>query len=335
MMSLMMSKPMTVSGEFQRIARFFAPLAAGCDGADGLTDDAASLTVPVGQDLIVSTDTIVEKTHYLGHEKPEAIASKLLRVTLSDLASKGAVPAWYTMNLALPGRIDDAWLEAFCAGLAADQDRYGVALAGGDTVKTDGPVVLTLTGFGLAPAGKVLRRRGAKPGDLLYVTGTIGDGALGLECARGGFPELDWSARNFLIGRYERPEPPVGLGAALIGIVDAAMDVSDGLIGDLMHMAEASGVRAVVQATAVPVSDAAAEILSECPDRLTTVLSGGDDYQILAAVPPEKEEAVRSAAKEAGVAVACIGEFMEGKGVSVQDADGQDIPIAQPGYSHS
>ncbi len=326
---------MTVSGEFERIARFFAPLAKGFDGADGLTDDAAALPVPNGQDLIVSTDTIVETIHYLGPEKPASIASKLLRVTLSDLASKGAVPRWYTMNLALPAKIDDAWLEGFCDGLAQDQDRYGVVLAGGDTVKTDGPVVLTLTGYGLAPAGGILRRGGAKPGDMICVTGTIGDGALGLECARGAFPELDWNARDHLIRRYEWPDPPVALGPALIGIANAAMDISDGLVADLAHMADASGLRALIRATTVPVSDAAAEILSDSPDRLTTVLSGGDDYQILAAIPPQAEAAVLAAARTHGIAVTKIGEFEAGQGVSVLDADGAELALAQTGYSHS
>lgn len=326
---------MTVSGEFQRIARFFAPLAKGFDGADGLTDDAAALPVPNGQDLIVSTDTIVEKIHYLGPETPASIASKLLRVTLSDLASKGAVPAWYTMNLALPAKIDDAWLEGFCDGLAQDQEHYGVVLAGGDTVKTEGPVVLTLTGYGLAPTGSILRRGGAKPGDMIYVTGTIGDGALGLECARGAFPELDWNARDYLIRRYERPDPPVAFGPALIGIANAAMDVSDGLVADLAHMADASGLRALIHATAVPVSDPAAEILSDCPDRLTAVLAGGDDYQILAAVPPDAEDALLSAARDHGVAVTRIGAFESGQGVSVLDADGEELVLAQSGYSHS
>lgn len=326
---------MTVSGEFERIARFFAPLAGDCEAADGLTDDAAALPVPAGQDLVVSTDTIVEKIHYLGPESPDAIASKLLRVTLSDIASKGAVPVWYTMNLALPDRIDDEWLERFCKGLAQDQDRYGVTLVGGDTVKTDGPTVLTLTGYGLVPSGAILRRGGAKAGDLIYVTGTIGDGALGLECARGGFPELDWQMRRDLVGRYERPEPPVALAPDLVGVANAAMDVSDGLVGDLMHMAEASGLRAEIQATAVPVSDAVAEILSDSPDRFASVLSGGDDYQILAAIPPDREEVFHAAVAEHGLTAARLGVFSEGSGVAVLDADGEPLTLAETGYHHS
>ena len=180
-----------------------------------------------------------------------------------------------------------------------------------------------------------MRRGGAKAGDLVYVTGTIGDGALGLECARGAFPDLNWNARDYLVQRYERPDPPVALGAALIGIADAAMDVSDGLVADLAHMAEASGLRAVIRANSVPVSDAAAEVLSDCPDRLTTVLSGGDDYQILAAVPPEAEAALLSAARDHGIAATRIGEFGEGRGVSVLDADGAELALTQTGYSHS
>lgn len=326
---------MTVSGEFDRIARYFAPLTEGCEAAAGLTDDAAALSVPAGCDLVVSTDTIVEKIHYLGREKPDAIASKLLRVTLSDLASKGARPSWYTMNLALPGKIDDDWLAAFCAGLAEDQNRYGVTLVGGDTVKTDGPTVLTLTGYGLVPAGRTLRRGGAKAGDLIYVTGTIGDGALGLDCARGGFPELDRQMRQDLIRLYERPEPPVALGPDLIGIADAAMDVSDGLVGDLIHMAEASGLHGEIWVPAVPVSDAVAEILSDSPDRLATVLSGGDDYQILAAIPPDRETAFLDAVARRELTAARIGRFTPGQGVDVLDGDGESLTLASTGYHHS
>lgn len=326
---------MTVSGEFERIARYFAPLAAGYAGADGLTDDAAALAVPDGSDLVVSTDTIVEKIHYLGPESPDAIASKLLRVTLSDLASKGAAPAWYTMNLALPAKIDDAWLETFCNGLADDQARYGVSLVGGDTVKTDGPTVLSLTGYGLVPTGSTLRRGGAKPGDSIFVTGTIGDGALGLECARGSFPDLDWRLSQWLINRYERPEPPVALGPGLVGLANAAMDVSDGLIGDLMHMAKASGLHGTIHTPDVPVSEAVAEILSENPDRLGSVLGGGDDYQILAAIPPAGEAEFRDVVAKHGLTAARIGSFAEGEGVSVLDADGQALTLSQTGWHHS
>ena len=326
---------MTVSGEFERIARYFAPLAGDCAAADGLNDDAAALPVPAGCDLVVSTDTIVEKIHYLGLESPDAIACKLLRVTLSDLASKGARPVWYTMNLALPGKIDDEWLAGFCSGLAGDQEKYGVTLVGGDTVKTDGPTVLTLTGYGLVPSGAILRRGGARAGDLLYVTGTMGDGAFGLECARGGFPELNWGMRQSLVQRYERPEPPVAFGPDLIGVANAAMDVSDGLVGDLMHMAETSGLHAVLLSPDVPVSDAVAEILSDSPDRLTTVLTGGDDYQILASVPPEKEAPFQEAAARHGVSATRIGRFENGRGVSVLDADGAELGLTRTGYTHS
>ncbi len=326
---------MTVSGEFERIARYFAPLAGDCAAADGLNDDAAALPVPAGSDLVVSTDTIVEKIHYLGSESPDAIACKLLRVTLSDLASKGARPVWYTMNLALPGKIDDAWLAGFCAGLAGDQDRYGVTLVGGDTVKTDGPTVLTLTGYGLVPTGAILRRGGARAGDQLYVTGTIGDGAFGLECARGAFPGLNWGMRERLVQRYERPDPPVAFGPDLIGLAHAAMDVSDGLVGDLAHMAETSGLHAVLKSPDVPVSDAVAEILSNDPDGLASVLTGGDDYQILAAVPPENEAAFKDAAARHGVLVTQIGRFEDGSGVSVRDADGAELALTRQGYTHS
>ncbi len=324
-----------MSSEFERIARFFAPLAGDSAAADGLRDDAAALTVPAGQDLVVSTDTIVETIHYLGTEDPEAIAAKALRMTLSDLCAKGAESKWYTLNLALPKKINDTWIERFCDGLAQDQRTYGVTLIGGDSVSTQGPAVISVTGFGLVSSGQTLRRGGASSGDLIFVTGTIGDGAFGLDCARGGYPELDWNFRRALVARYERPEPPVAFGPALLGLASAAMDISDGLVGDCMHLAAASGLYATIQSPLVPVSDPVAQILADAPDLVPRLLGGGDDYQILAAVPPDNAEKLQTAAEQAEVTVTRIGELSEGSGVSVKNADGEPIALTNTGYTHS
>jgi len=326
---------MSRSGEFERIARYFAPLTAGFDGAAGLQDDAAVLTVPNGRELVVTTDTIVEKVHYLGPESPSRIAKKLLRVNLSDLAAKGAVPHWYTLNIAVPGSVEDAWFEGLCKGLREDQERYSVTLAGGDTVRSDGAIVLTLTGFGSVAQGAAIRRAGATPGDLVYVTGTIGDAALGLRCARGAFPDLPMRQREALIERYELPDPPVAFGASLGGIASASVDISDGLAADTGHLAGASGVAVAVHAQAVPVSDATADVLAEDPDLMRTVLSGGDDYQILCTVPPAKEAAFRTLAEDNHVMVTRIGRIDAGEGLHLLDQDDAPLSLSELGYVHS
>jgi thiamine-monophosphate kinase len=263
-------------GEFGRIARYLAPLAAD-PGAIGLVDDAAEL----GHGLIATADAIVEGVHFLPSDPPELIARKLLRVNLSDLAAKGATPLHYLLTMALPARCDDRWVERFAAGLAEDQQLFGIVLMGGDSVSTPGPVTLSVTAIGRAAPGGMVRRGGARAGDELWVSGTIGDGALGLLAATGQLMEPD----GYLAGRYRLPEPRVALGPALAGLVHAMMDVSDGLVGDLEHMATASGAAATVDAIAVPLSDATAAAVASDPSLFATVLTGGDDYELLFAAP--------------------------------------------------
>lgn len=330
----MTDKPAGRSGEFALIERFFAPLAVALPGAFGLKDDAAALGPSEGMEFVLTTDTIVEGVHYRGSESPGSVAAKLLRVSLSDLAAKGARPLAYMLNLALPKTVDDAWLEAFAAGLAADQRTYEIALAGGDTVSTSGPTVLTLTAIGEAPVGRMLRRNAARPGDILFVSGTVGDGALGLLAADGRLPAAPGFDSSALVRRYEWPEPRVGLGPLLIGGAHAAMDVSDGLIGDLEHIAAASGVAADVHCAAAPLSDAAAAAVALDPTLMTVVLTGGDDYEILFTAPPEARSAVMRASDESGVKVSEIGEIREGEGVRVLDADGRPLDLPQTGYRH-
>lgn len=322
------------TGEFQRIARIFAPLAESFPGALGLLDDAALIEPTADCEFVVTTDTIVAGVHYVGDEPASAVGRKLLRVNLSDLAAMGARPRIYTINVALPDSVDDAWLEDFAAGLAADQRQFDVVLAGGDSVATPGPTTLTLTAIGEVARGKALRRGGARPGDTVYVSGTIGDGALGLLAVRGALPELAAQDREWLAGRYRIPQPRLILGQALAGVATAALDVSDGLVGDLGHIAEASGVGCVVEADRVPLSEPARAALTADAGLRETILTGGDDYELLFTLPPERGDAVPAIAEQAGIPVTPIGRVETGRGVRVLDATGQAIEFARPGYVH-
>lgn len=322
------------TGEFERIATFFAPLAENMPGAMGLRDDAAVLVPSPGCDLIVTTDTVVETVHFVGDEPADLVARKLLRVNLSDLASMGARPYAYTLNVAFPDRIDDAWLADFVAGLASDQDEFGIVLAGGDSVSTVGPVTLTITAFGEVASGTALRRTAAQAGDLVYVTGTVGDGALGLQACRGEISGLNPKFEAMLATRYRLPQPRLGVGQAICGIASAATDVSDGLVADLGHIAEGSGLAAVIDAEKVPLSDAARAALDGDAGRLEIILTGGDDYELVFAVPPAEKDRLDAVASETGVALTPIGVFEPGAGVRVCGPDGADLDLRRAGYSH-
>jgi thiamine-monophosphate kinase len=323
--------PPAALGEFGRIARFFAPLAAHAPGALGLTDDAALIECPPGERLVVTVDAMVEGVHFLSTDPPGLIARKLVRVNLSDLAAMAARPAGYFLTTALPKSHGDDWLAGFAAGLAQDQAEFGITLLGGDSVSTPGPFCLTLTAFGRVAVGGEVRRSGARSGDLVFVSGTIGDGALGLEAARGQLDGLLGPADvAFLADRYRLPRPRVTLGPRLAGLASAMMDVSDGLVGDLGHICTVSGVAGVIEAARVPLSVAAARL----PDRIATVLTGGDDYELLFTVPPEREAGVRAAAEAAGVPLTVIGRIETGRGVRVLASDGSEMPLAGAGWQH-
>lgn len=322
------------TGEFERIAKIFAPLAAGFPGALGLTDDAALIAPETGSDIVVTTDTMVAGVHYMGDEPPSAIACKLLRVNLSDLAAMGATPLAYTLNVALPREIDDPWLEDFAEGLRQDQQRFGIALAGGDSVSTPGPVTLTVTAFGRVSQGRALRRSAARPGDTVYVSGTIGDAALGLLTLTGKLDPGKGAARDDLVARYRLPEPRVSLGPELVGLANAAVDVSDGLVADLRHIAEASHCRAVLQADRVPRSATTRALLEARPELTEVGLAGGDDYEILFTAPAGSEDAVRSLASRLSLALTAVGRIEAGEGVQVLDACGAEIPLSVQGWVH-
>lgn len=320
--------------EFEIIRRFFAPLAAGHPGARDLRDDAATLGLAPGRELVITADAIVAGVHFLPDDPAEAIARKMLRVNLSDLAAKGAVPVGYLMTIALPATVDEAWLEGFARGLAADQAAFGIALLGGDTTATPGPLTLSVTALGEVPAGRALHRDGAEAGDAIFVSGALGDGALGLAVARGGLANLPEAFRAALLDRYRVPQPRVSLGPRLIGIAHASLDVSDGLVADLGHIGACSQLGAVIDAESVPVSEAAAAALAEDGSRRLAVLAGGDDYEILFTAPERATSDIARLAQELALPITRIGSMAEGAGVTVRDRLGATIAIPSGGYRH-
>lgn len=315
--------------EFALIAQHFRPLAG--DGALDLSDDAALLTPPAGQQLVLAADALVEGVHFLPDDPPGMIARKLLRVNLSDLAAMGAAPLGYLMTAAFTRGTPDTWIADFVAGLAEDQERFCIAVLGGDTVATPGPACFSLTILGQVPPGQALHRRGARIGDDVWISGSIGDGALGLRVLQGS---LAADAEGHLARRYHLPEPRLALGQALRGVAQAAMDVSDGLVQDLGHLCRAAGCGAEIRADAVPLSAAASAALAVDAALLPLILTGGDDYELLFAAAPEDGAAVQAASIKAGVPVARLGRFVAGGGVVVRDASGVTITLPQGGWSH-
>ncbi len=309
--------------EFGLIARHFRPLAG--PGSLDLLDDAALLEPPPGRHLVFTADAMVAGVHFLSDDPADTVGAKLLRVNLSDLAAMGATPLAYLMTVSAPRDTSDAWFAAFAAGLARDQARFGIALLGGDTTATPGPMTLSLTAIGHVAPNAALRRRGAMAGDEVWVTGTIGDGALGLLALQGRVPDPD----GWLANRYRLPEPRLGL--ALHGVVSACMDVSDGLVQDLGHLCRAAGLAAIIEAGLVPRSPAA---LAAGEDWLPTCLTGGDDYELLMAVPSNHTDALLAAASAQGCRVTRIGRFGVGHEVRVLDGTGLTIRLDRPGWSH-
>jgi thiamine-monophosphate kinase len=319
-------------GEFERIARFFAPLAG--TGALGLVDDVALIDVPQGRQLVLTTDAIIAGIDYLPDDPPDLVARKLLRVNLSDLAAKGAAPLGYLLTTILPPECGEEWLAGFAAGLAQDQAEFAVALLGGDSSATPGPTTLSLAALGTVAAGQAILRRGAQPGDLIYVSGTIGDAALGLRALRGELAGLAAAERDFLADRYHLPRPRLALGQRLVGIAHAMLDVSDGLVGDLNHLAVVSGVAAVIEAALVPLSPAARAALARDETLLSLVLGGGDDYELVFAAPPDAAAAIAALASALALPITMIGRFATGSGVEVVDGTGRRIELGASGYRH-
>ncbi|MEQ9520872.1 MAG: thiamine-phosphate kinase [Parvibaculum sp.] len=321
---------MTGVGEFELIEQLFANLAG--PGGFSLKDDAAILSPTPGHDLVLTKDAIAEGRHYLTSDPPGDVARKLIRVNLSDLAAKGARPRAYLLSCAWGRGIDYVWIEAFCAGLKADQELYGIELLGGDTIRVEGPSVLSLTAIGDVSEGQMVRRSGAKIGDDVYVTGGIGEAALGLRVATGKL-SLPQSDADALLQRYRVPVPPVSFGRALSSFANASIDISDGLLADLGHLCEASGVGVEIRRESVPVSQAVASALQHDDTLWTLVLTGGDDYQILFTADAERARDIEAAALRTATQVTRIGRIVP-TGISVLDADGQPMSFAAKGFQH-
>lgn len=331
-----MDETKMTSGEDALIARYFKPLATD-PGAFGLVDDAAVLKSDGGE-IVVTTDAIVEGVHYLADDPPDTVARKALRVNLSDLAAKGAVPAGFVLTLALRAA-DDAWLAPFARALGEDATLFNCPLLGGDTVSTPGPAMVSITAFGRVPSGKMVHRGGAKPGDRIVVSGTIGDAALGLDILKGGAVAKaladDAAAKEMLVGRYRVPQPRNGLAQAVRDHASAAMDVSDGLAGDLAKLCAASAVSAVIDAQSIPLSAAAATLLARGTVGIEAIVSGGDDYEMLCAIPENRLNAFATAAGQAGVAASSIGTVIAGPSAPrFLDAQGREIALKHLSYSH-
>jgi thiamine-monophosphate kinase len=325
-----------VSGEDSLIARYFRPIATE-PGAFNLVDDAAVLKA-LGEDIVVTTDAIVEGVHFLPDDPPETVARKALRVNLSDLAAKGAAPAGFVLTLALR-RVNENWLKSFALALGEDAVHFGCPLLGGDTVSTPGPQMVSITAFGRVPAGKMIPRTGAKPGDRIMVTGTIGDATLGLQVLKGGaIAEAlvnDTVALEAMVKRYRIPQPRNALAHAVRDHASAAMDVSDGLAGDLAKLCAASGVSAVIDAAAIPLSAVAGALLASGAVNVESLVSGGDDYEVLCTVPQDRSESFSQAAAQARVAVTTIGTVVVGTAnPRWLDVQGREIALERRSYSH-
>jgi thiamine-monophosphate kinase len=323
-------------GEDSLIARYFKPLATD-PGAFGLIDDAAILSTS-GEDTVVKTDAIVEGVHFLPDDPPDTVARKALRVNLSDLAAKGATPAGFVLTLALRSA-EEAWLTDFARALGEDANQFGCPLLGGDTVSTPGPVMISIAALGRVPPGKMVRRSGAKPGDRVMVTGTIGDAWLGLNILEGGAAGIslagDATAREMLVGRYRIPQPRNPLASALRDHANAAMDVSDGLAGDFTKLCAASGVSATINLKSVPLSAAAAGLVERGIASLETLIAAGDDYEIVCTVPEARCATFVESARRAGVAVASIGTIVAGnEAPRFLDAQGRALALKRLSYSH-
>lgn len=328
-----MSDDDKLSAEDRLIAHYFKPIATH-PGALGLSDDAAFITPPPGHDLVLKTDAIIGGVHFFAEDSADTVACKALRVNLSDLAAKGARPLGFLVSLALPRDIGADWLARFADGLRVDAETFGCPLFGGDTDRTPGPIMISIAMVGSVPTGTMVRRAGARSGDLVFVSGTIGDAALGLKLRQGAHWKLTAHEREHLLSRYLLPRPRNVLAEAVRTHASAAMDVSDGLAGDLAKLCRVSGVAATIDAARVPLSDAAHTVMAVDKTQLETALTGGDDFEIVCTVPPDKAASFRAAAAAAGVPVTEIGVVEAGEDVRFLDAKGAPLAFKRLSFSH-
>ena len=322
-------------GEFDLIARYFAPMAG--KGGLGLLDDAALLTPPVGHDLVLSKDALVAGVHFFADDPPETIARKALRVNLSDIAAKGAAPLGFLLGLGLPDDWTEDWLAGFASGLAADSAHFRCPLLGGDTVKAGERLFLSITVLGSLPSGTMVRRSGGRAGDILYISGVIGASTLGLSLrldpAAAWARDVSETMRENVRRSYLVPDPASALAEVIRNHARAAMDISDGLIGDAMKLAIASGTGIEIDARKVPLPPGFQRIIQRDPDLLEQILTGGDDYQVLAAIPPHLAAFFEKEALKAGMPVTAIGKLTS-SGIRVISLDGGMLSLARHSFRH-
>jgi thiamine-monophosphate kinase len=330
-----MSRKSPLPGEFDLIERYLAPLARGEKGAFGLKDDAAFVAPRAGNGFVITADAIVEGVHFLRTDPPEEIAQKALRVNLSDLAAKGARPRTYFMTTAWSGWIDERWIASFAEGLARDQKQFGVTLGGGDTVRTMGPLSISITALGEIRQGMMVRRNGAAPGDDVWVTGTIGDAGLGLRLAIAPAGLVAAADRKYLLQRYRVPEPRVSFGLGLARLASAAVDVSDGLVADAGHVARQSGLALTLALDEIPTSAAAQRALAAGLAHMQDLVVAGDDYEILFTAPSANRRRIEALAAKCGIRLSRIGSCQKGPAeVFVLHEDGEPLQFAQTGFTH-
>ena len=326
------------AGEFDLIAALFAPLSKNAPGAFGLKDDAARLVSSPGHDVIMTVDTVIAGVHFRADDPPGRVAQKALRVNLSDLAAKGARPLGFLQALSLNDGITDEYLRAYADGLAADVAAFSTPLFGGDTTSGPGPMTVSITAYGEVPHGQMILRSGARAGDAVCVTGTVGDGALGLACLSGDL-RLSAAHEAALVARYQLPEPRLAAGLALRGRATACLDISDGLVADIGHICTASNVAAVIVREAIPLSAAARAAVTQDPALWARVLGGGDDYELAFTLPKDGVEGIARLAEAAGVPLTVIGRIEEAEdaklgAVTVVDAAGKPVAVPSTGYRH-
>ena len=334
-----MSNVLPTSGETDFIQRYLAPLAKDQKGAFGLSDDAAALEVGDGSELVATVDAVASGVHFFPDDVPADIAWKALAVNVSDLVAKGASPVGYLMSVAFPDLPKSDWMDGFCGGLGAAQSVFGISLAGGDTDLRSGPLAVTITALGRVPRGKMVRRSGGAPGDILYLTGTIGDAGAGLSLRQDGTRKVTWqlsdAEADFLLNRYHRPKPRHRLTPILLRYARAAIDISDGLVKDATALAHASGTGLLVHCAKLPVSEPARRAVAGGGVAPQDLITAGGDYEVLAAVSRKESDQFAAESESAGVAVTEIGRLTgDTDGIVFEGPDGAPLEFEQTGYDH-
>ncbi len=328
--------------EFDIIDRFFrsADLNFPGEGVDlAIGDDCALVTIAAGHQMALSMDLLQEGVHFPDSAPPELLGQRALAVNLSDLAAAGAEPVCFTLGLSLP-EVDTDWLKAFCGGLASLAGRYNCPLVGGDLIR--GFLQIAIQVQGRVPTGQALLRSGARSGDLIYVTGTLGDAAAALSMLNDGVKEsalftngkLSGKQRDFFLQAFYAPEPRIAVGKALRGLATAAIDISDGLLSDLGHVVTASGVGAELDLVQLPYSTALRENVQDEGQRQELALCGGDDYELCLTVSPDNCRSVEKVVADLGVPFTRIGEIVSGAGIECLDSYGEPVAIGRAGFSH-